>query len=59
MKREDIPKGALVTHKNLNDAKAHALGKFLGYLYETEQIELADKLQEYVKESVKELYGED
>lgn len=59
MTRADIPEGALVTYKNLNDAKAHALGKFLGYLYETEQIELADKLQAYVKESIKELYGED
>lgn len=53
MKREDIPKGALVTYKNFNDAKAHALVKFLKYLYDTEQVELAEKLQEYVKEAKK------
>lgn len=59
MKREDIPRNALVTHKNKNDAKAHAYTKFCCYLYETGQIELAEKMQEFLKESIKELYGED
>lgn len=59
MKRADIPKGAMVTYKNLNDAKAHAFGKFLSYLYETEQIELAEKGQAILKESIKELYGDE
>lgn len=59
MKKTDIPKGALVTYKNLNDAKAHAFGQFLKYLYETEQVELAEKGQEILKESIKEFYGDE
>lgn len=59
MKREDISKGALVTYKNKNDAKAYAYTKFCCYLYENGQVELAEKMQEFLKESIKELYGED
>ena len=59
MKRSDMPEKALVTYKNSNDARAHAFVKFLKYLYDTEQFELAEQLQEFVRESKRELYGED
>lgn len=58
MKKEDVPKGAMVTYKNQNDAKAHAYGKFASYLYENGYQELAEKMQEFLKESIIELYGE-
>lgn len=44
MKREDVPKYAMITYKNLNDAKAKAYGKFCGYLYENGYEELAEKM---------------